>query len=80
MAPEGLVFVTQRLFRLRTYRVPWINVQNVSLKRGVFLDSLSLMLIDQEIGFDLFKAKVDVPEAYAGDWQTSQAPAGRRTL
>ena len=56
---EGLVFVAQRLFRLRTYRVPWINLQNVSLKRGIFFDSLSLVLIDQEIGFDLFKAKVD---------------------
>jgi hypothetical protein len=59
---EGLVFVAQRLFRLRTYRVPWSNLQNVSLKRGVFFDSLSLVLLDQEIGFDLFKAKVAAPE------------------
>ena len=29
------------------------------LKWERFFDSLSLMLIDQEIGFDLFKAKVD---------------------
>jgi hypothetical protein len=80
VAPEGLVFVAQRLFRLRTHRIPWINVQNVSLKRGIFFDSLSLILIDQEIGFDLFKAKVDAPEEFAGDWQATRSPIGRRTL
>jgi hypothetical protein len=40
-------------------------LQSVSLKRGIFFDSLSLMLIDEEVGFDLFKAKVATPEPYA---------------
>jgi hypothetical protein len=63
--PDGLVFVAQRLFRLRTHRIPWANVQTVSLKRGIFFDSLSFVLIDGEVGFDLFKAKVAMPEPYA---------------
>jgi hypothetical protein len=63
--PEGLVFVAQRWFRLRTHRINWVNVQSVSLKRGIFFDSLSLVLIDVEVSFDLFKAKVATPEPYA---------------
>ncbi|HYP05852.1 MAG TPA: DUF4126 domain-containing protein [Bryobacteraceae bacterium] len=68
VTPDGLVFVAQRMFRLRTYRVPWSNLQNVSLKRGIFFDSLSLVLIDGEVGFDLFKMRT------AADPQSYEAP------
>ena len=80
VTPEGLVFVAQRLFRLRTYRVPWSNLQSVSLKRGIFFDSLSLVLLDQEIGFDLFKASVADTSSYVDDWQSTGTPVTRRTL
>ena len=80
VTPDGLVFVAQRLFRLRTYRVPWSSLQTVSLKRGIFFDSLSLVLLDQEIGFDLFKAKSAASDPYATRWQPGEARVSRRTL
>jgi hypothetical protein len=55
--PAELVFIAQRLFRLRTYRIPWSDLQEASLSRGTFLDPLVLNTSDGDLGFDVFKGK-----------------------
>lgn len=55
--PSDLVFVAQRTFRLRIYRVTWGDLQDASLHRGTFLDPLVFKTASGDIGFDVFKAK-----------------------
>jgi hypothetical protein len=55
--PVDLVFVARRMFRLRTYRIPWNDLQGASLCRGSFLDPLVFKTATAELGFDVFKAK-----------------------
>jgi hypothetical protein len=55
--PSELVFVAQRTFRLRIYRVPWGDLQHASLHRGTFLDPLVFKTASGDVGFDVFKAK-----------------------
>jgi hypothetical protein len=55
--PADLVFIAQRMFRLRTYRIPWSDLQEASLCRGSFLDPLVFKTSVGELGFDVFKAK-----------------------
>ena len=55
--PVDLVFIAQRMFRLRIYRVPWSDLQEASLCRGTFLDPLVFKTSVGELGFDVFKAK-----------------------
>jgi uncharacterized membrane protein len=55
--PMELVFIAQRTFRLRTYRIPWSDLQEASLSRGSFLDPLVFKTDGGELGFDVFKAK-----------------------
>lgn len=54
---EDLVFVARRMFRFRSYRIPWGNLQEATLRRGLFLDSLVLKTADGEFGFDVFKMR-----------------------
>jgi hypothetical protein len=54
---EDLVFVARRMFRVRTCQIPWGNIQEATLRRGLFLDSLVLKTSDGEFGFDVFKTR-----------------------
>jgi hypothetical protein len=56
--PVDLVFVAQRAFRLRTFRIPWSDLNDASLHRGTFLDPLVFRTGGGELGFDVFKAKL----------------------
>ena len=67
---DELVFVAQRLFRLKVYRRSLADIQGAGLRRGLFLDPLVLMTADREIGFDVFKGKrARVREGFTPSWQ-----------
>ena len=63
--PNELVFIAQRTFRLRTYRVRLSDLTQARLHRGMFLDPLVLKTENQELGFDVFKAAR--AKSYAGN-------------
>lgn len=70
VARDELVFVAQRLFRLKAYRLPLTEIQGAGLKRGLFLDPLVLKTADRKIAFDVFKGRrARVRERFAPSWQ-----------
>jgi hypothetical protein len=64
VTPEGLVFVAQRLFRLKTYRVPWAPCERIP-QAGIFLDSLSLVLWTRKLALICSKLKWPRPSVRA---------------
>jgi len=67
---DELVFVAQRLFRLKVYRRALADIHGAGLRRGLFLDPLVLKTADRDIGFDVFKGKrARVREDFTPSWQ-----------
>lgn len=75
--PDGLTFVARRMFRLRSFPIPWSHIQRTSLRRGLFFDSLSIGTTDQEIAFDLFKVKLAEDPPHSAAWHSSELPTSR---
>ncbi len=53
--PDELVFVTRRLFRWRTHRIPVSAIAASQFLRGMLLDTLSIQTEGREEVFDIFK-------------------------
>jgi uncharacterized membrane protein len=61
--PDELVFITRRLFRWRTHRIPVPAIAASQFLRGMLLDTLSIQTEGREEVFDIFK--VATRSAYA---------------
>jgi hypothetical protein len=71
VTPDEVVFVARRMFRLRTYRLPFPRIQSAAATtRGLFLDTLVFTTPDGSIAFDVFKAKrTSAREGFTPAWQ-----------
>jgi hypothetical protein len=61
--PDELIFITRRLFRWRTHRIPVSAIAASQFLRGMLLDTLSIQTEGREEVFDVFK--VATRSAYA---------------
>jgi hypothetical protein len=55
--PDQLVFVARRTFRMRTFSVAMSDVESVRFKAGIFVDRLFIDTKNQQLAFDVFKAR-----------------------
>jgi hypothetical protein len=75
IGPEDLIFVTRRLFRWRTLRVPTEQILNMEIRRGLLLHRLIINTFMGENSFNLFRDfdMADVPGKQGSDTRAANA-------
>jgi uncharacterized membrane protein len=65
VADGELIFVTQRTFRFRSYRVPLVEIDELRLEKGLMLDTLYVKHKDRIHEFELFKVASRAEHGFA---------------